>query len=339
MALPNSDEISTAWRALAGCSDENGWRSIPVLLNENCQLQAARHFPDNSEALLIGFRTVVLPWASKLPQAQGFKVERITIGTSDRWLALVKYPQGSLELFSRMVADIADTLGNNSEVSEAHLYQLFIGRIHAWQEFMKKGHEALNSTSELSLVGELSVMDVLLDTGLPFHLIVDGWKGPIHGLQDFELGTGAIEVKSTLASSGFPASILSLEQLDDAVRHPLFVCGCRFSVAVGGSTLPQRVSALRERLSVDASALIRFNSALLYAGYLDSHSEYYVRNFLNTGVIFLVVDATFPRLVPGNIPFGIRQVRYEIDLDSLIEHQVTVSEITMKTGVIANGID
>jgi hypothetical protein len=339
MAQPNNDEIVVAWRALANCSGVKGWRSIPISLEGNCQLQAARHFPDNVEALLIGFTSIILPVTSKLPQAQGFNVERITIGASDRWLALVKHPHGSLELFSRMVVDIADTLAKHAESSELHLYQLFIGRIHAWQAFMKKGHDTLSPSSELGLVGELRFLEVLLDAELPFYLAVDAWKGPIHGLHDFELGTGAIEVKSTLASCGFAASIMSLEQLDDSLRHPLFVCGCRFSIAAGGLTLPQRVSALRERLAIDSLALIRFNNVLLYAGYLDSHSEYYVRIFLNAGISFLQVDSTFPRLVPGNVPSGIRQVRYEIDLDGLIDHQVPITEITIETGVLPNGIN
>lgn len=339
MVQPNSTGIIAAWRALGSCMELEGWRSIPVSFSGNCNLQAARRYPENVEALLVGFNSIVLPVASALPQANGFGVERISIGNSDKWLALVRHSEGSQELFFRMAADIVDLITSNAEKGELQLYQLFIGRLHTWQMFMQKSHEALNSSAEVGLVGELRFLEILLDAGLPLHMVVDAWKGPIHGLQDFELGTGAVEVKSTIASNGFPARIMSLEQLDDSVRHPLFVCGCRFSVGSVGMTLPQRVDAMRQRLTLDGHALSRFNTVLLFAGYLDGHAEHYVRQFVNTYERFLLVDSSFPRLVPGNVPAGIRQVRYEIDLDSLVNHQVELAEIMVKIGVVPNGID
>lgn len=339
MVLPSSAGIIAAWRALESLVEPEGWRSIPISFNGNCNLQAGRHYPANLEALLIGFRSIALPAVSALPQAKGFGVERISIGNSDRWLALARHPEASQELFTRMVVDIVDLITRNTEKGELELYQLFIGRLHTWQEFMQKNHETLGFSAELGLVGELRFLDILLNSGLPLHTVVDAWRGPVHGLQDFELGTGAVEVKSTLASNGFPARIMSLEQLDDSVRHPLFVCGCRFVTGIHGQTLPQRVNALRQRLSPDAHALSRFNTVLLFAGYLDVHTEHYVRQFVETDERFLLVDDTFPRLVPGNVPAGIRQVRYEVDLDSLVSHQVKLDEIIMKTGVVPDGID
>ena len=77
----------------------------------------------------------------------------------------------------------------------------------------------------------------------------------------------------------------------------------------------------------------------MFAGYIDGHAEHYVRQFVDTDERFLLVDSSFPRLVPGNVPAGIRQVRYEIDLDSLVNHQVELAEIMVKIGVVPNGID
>lgn len=339
MVLPNSTGIIAAWRALDSRTEPEGWRSIPVSFSGNCNLQAARRYPENIEALLIGFSSIVLPVASALPQANGFGVERLSIRNSDKWLALVRHPEGGQELFSRMVIDIVDLMSRNAEKSELQLYQLFIGRLHTWQAFMQKSHEALKPSAELGLVGELRFLEILLNAGLPPHMVIDTWKGPIHGLQDFELGAGAVEVKSTLASHGFPAQIMSLEQLDDSVRHPLFVCGCRFSIGSVGMTLPQRVDAIRLMLALDCHALNRFNTVLLFAGYLDVHVEHYVRQFVDTDDRFLLVDSSFPRLVTGNVPVGIRQVHYEIDLDHLVDHKVELAEIMMKTGVIPNGVD
>ncbi|WP_298607809.1 MZA anti-phage system associated PD-(D/E)XK motif protein MzaD [uncultured Thiothrix sp.] len=339
MVLPNSAAISTAWRALENLNDLEGWRSIPISSNGNCTLRAGRRYPLNVEALLVGFNSIGLTATHMLPQANGFNVERISVGNSDKWLALVRQSEGSQELFTQMVIDLADLLTRNTEKQELELYQLFIGRLHTWQNFMQKSHGHLSSAAELGLVGEMRFLDILLNTALPLHTAVDAWKGPLDGLQDFELGTGAVEVKSTLASNGFLAHIISLEQLDDSVRHPLFICGCRFATSTHGQTLPQRVHALRQRLISDTSALTKFNTGLLFAGYLDFHAEHYVRQFVNIDELFLLVDDTFPRLVMGNVPTSIRDVQYEIDLDNLLHHQTKLAEIMIRTGMVLDGIN
>ena len=334
MALPTREEIAAAWRALAGGGGE-GWRSIAISGLSGNRLLAARHCPSNEEALLVCFTSITLPQSGQLPQGNGFKVERTSASDSGKWLALVRQPAGSLDLFSRMVTDIVATLVMANDLNdEPRIFQLFLARIRAWQEFMKSGGEGLGPEAELGLVGELACMDKLLDTGLPVHLVVDGWMGPMDGLQDFELGNGAIEVKSTMALQGFPATIMSLEQLDDGIRQPLFVCGCHFISASDGLTLPERVTAIREKLAFDTPALSLFDNALLHARYSDEHAEHYTRKFLMSGVRFVLVDENFPRLVLGNVPMGVRRARYEIDLDAVKGRQFSVGEVIEMIGVV-----
>jgi hypothetical protein len=335
MALPTREEIAAAWRALAGGGEGEGWRSIAISGLSGNRLLAARHFPSNEEALLVCFASITLPQLGQLPQGSGFRVERTSPDDSGKWLALVRQPAGSLDLFSRMVADIVATLVMTNDLNdEPRIFQLFLGRIRAWQEFMKSGAEGLGPEAELGLVGELECMNKLLDTNLSVHLVLDGWMGPMDGLQDFVLGNGAIEVKSTMALQGFPATIMSLEQLDDAIRQPLFVCGCHFASASDGATLPERVAAMRERFSADASALSSFDNALLHARYSDAHSERYTRRFLASDVRFVLVDEDFPRLIPGNVPAGVRRARYEIDLDTVQDKRFFVDKIIEMMGVV-----
>lgn len=334
MPQPTNDEVSAAWRALSGGSEGDGWRSIAISGSGEGRLLAARQFPGNSEALLIGFDSVSLPAAAQLPSGSGFRVERISTGRPGNWLALVRQPQGSLDMFARMVADIVMTLGANRLVAEQRLLQLFIGRIKAWQQFMSCRTGALGPEAELGLTGELHCLELLIGSGLALHTVVEGWHGPFDGLQDFELGSGAIEVKSTLAQQGFPAKILSLEQLDDSVLSPLFVCGCRFAVSEAGETLPQRIARLREYLAADGGALTLFGSALLHGGYTDEDAVYYTRSLIAADVRFLQVDENFPRLIPGNVPDGIRAARYEIELDAVRGTVFPLTEVIEMIGVV-----
>lgn len=334
MPHPENNELVTAWRALSGNDEDEGWRLIAISTAGNHRLLAARQFPANNEALLVGFDTVTLPSALQLPSGSGFRVEQVITGQPGNWLALIRQPQGSFDMFSRMSADIVSSIGSHRLISEQRMLQLFIGRIKAWQHFMSRTSGALGPEAELGLAGELHCVGVLIDAGVPLHTVIEGWQGPYDGLQDFELGGGAVEVKTTLSPFGFPAKILSLEQLDDTVRSPLYLCGCRFVLSDVGHTLPERIVRLRELLAADTGALALFDSALLHAGYNDTDAQYYTRAFVAAEVRFQRVSETFPRLTPGTVPAGIRMARYEIDLDAVTERHSPVAEVLETIGVV-----
>jgi hypothetical protein len=317
MPTPINEELAHAWRALTrGATGGDGWRCIPVSGLEGGRLQAARRFPENHEALLAGFTGVTLPPTATLPAAAGFRIERISPGMPGDWLALVRQEDGGIELFANMATDVVALMAASTAASHPRQLQLFLGRVRAWQEFMSRKRGALDLEAELGLAGELVCLERLIDSGLDMNTAVEGWKGPLKGLQDFEIGGGAIEVKSTLSHDGFPAKIMSLEQLDDSTRQPLFIFACRFAMAAEGLTLCDRIHALRLALETDAAAAARFESALLHAGYVDAHAEHYTRRMVVSESRFDKVDEGFPRLVAGNVPAAIRRVRYEVDLDA-----------------------
>lgn len=335
MALLTNEEIATAWRALANnFGMEAGWRSIAISGLPAARLQAARRFPENCEALIIGFSSVSLPTAALLPTGAGFRVEHVAPGLPGAWLALVRQEEGGIELFSRMVTDVVAAMASSAASPHQQQVQIFLGRIRAWQQFMSRTTGALSAEAELGLCGELVCLERLIAAGLDMHAAVEGWRGPLDGLQDFEIGTGAIEVKSTLAHDGFSVTIMSLEQLDDAIRQPLFLFGCRFALSPDGLSLPARVALLRATLRSDPSAAALFENALLHAGFVDAHAEYYSRCLMVSEGRFLLVDEAFPRLVAARLPAAIRHARYEIDLDRTDAPNVTIDHALNLTGAI-----
>lgn len=329
-----NDGILAAWRALSGDGTCQGWRSIAISDQQVPRLMAARHFPGNAEALLVGFDNVQVPLPAALPSGSGFRVERVDTGRPGNWLALVRQPSGGLDLFSRMVADVVETLTSPDSLTESHIFQLFIARIRAWQQFMSRAGGALSPEAELGLAGELECAASLIAAGMSAYAVMEGWKGPLDGLQDFELGSGAVEVKSTLALAGFPATILSLEQLDDAVRQPMFVCGCRFALGGEGLTLPQRIASMHTLMGEDSAALALLETGLIHVGYVDADSHFYTRGLVTGPQRFVLVDAGFPRLTPGTVPAGIRHARYEIDLDAVPGPRLAATDVAAMIGEI-----
>lgn len=309
-------EFALAWDALSGQSVEEGWRSIPVASAGSCVLMAGRRFPGNEEALLAGFSTAKVPAAEKLPEGHGFEVSRADPhGDGKTWLALTRKESGSTELFAEMVGDVAGSMDAEASNGEERLLRVMLGRIRSWQEFMRKGVQALAPEAEIGLIGELLFLHALLEKGLPAPIAVEAWVGPLDGIQDYVLGTGAVEVKSTHSTNGFPAKIGSLDQLDDSVLKPLFVAGVRLSQRESGMTLPEFANFIGGALKGDIEAERVLSDRLLAAGYHQGHADRYSRRFSLEKIRIIEVTENFPRIVPGNVPNGIRKVMYEIDLD------------------------
>jgi len=338
MAQVSDIEILGVWKALSGNSTTPGWRAIDLVQQTgSCRIKAARHSPGNEEAVLVGFATTKIAPAAQLPQGQGFRMERATLGElggNHQWLAIVRQPAGNLELFAKVVSDIVHLLQSFSDSPEETLYQRFLGRVRGWQEFMRQGREGLGPEKELGLAGELSFLNRLLDAGIPQFTAVDGWKGPHDGLHDFQIGLGSVEIKSTMVSEGFPVRIGSLEQLDDTNCPPLFLAGLRFNAQETGKTLTELVDGTRQRLDADPAAMRLFELALQQAGYLDMHAAGYTRRFLLSDTRLHLVDEAFPRLAPFNVSPAIRHAAYELDLSLVTAANHSLDDVLEQLGVV-----
>ena len=335
MALQNErNELLAAWRALSSTAQPGeGWRTIPLSGHSN--ICAGRHFPGNEEALLVGFTGVTLPPAPQLPQGKGFLVSKVEIHDQrDRhWVALERRPDGSLDLFTTMALDITDTIRSARVVSEERSSHLFLTRIRAWQDFMRRGTDAvLGTQAEIGLYGELVTMICSINAGLHPAVPIEGWEGPINGIQDYVLGTGAIEVKTTIATVGFPATIESLDQLDDATRQPLFLVAVRLRVDDNGTSLPQIVEQARALVG-DDPARNTLDTKLLHAGYVDAAADHYQRRFSAQETRAIPVSREFPRLTKATVPSGITGARYELDLDKVLAG-TCIREALVQLGVL-----
>jgi hypothetical protein len=330
-----SDEFVLAWNSLFGTGSETGWRTISIAPSGRCRLSAGRRFPGNEEALLAGFSAASIPSAERLPQGQGFSVERVDpFDDGNTWIALTRKASGSIELFLAMACDICGALDCEAGSDEYRLMRLFLGRVRAWQEFMRKGGRALSAEAEIGLIGELTLLSIIIEVGVPAALAINSWVGPLGGIQDFELGTGALEVKATLSTAGFPAKIGSLEQLDDSIRRPLFIAGARLRQVADGMTLPDLVRALRTAINGDSEAERLMSERLLAAGYFDAHADLYPRRFETAGVRVVEVTEGFPRLTRGRVPIGILEAMYGIDLDGASSQDVGCVAALKRMGVL-----
>lgn len=326
------DDCDIAWNSISESSPNSGWRVIPIYESELLNLAAGKFFPENNESFLVSFPSLKSSNTNELPEGLGFSLEIInTNETGQSWLVLTRKGASDFSIFKSMIVDLSNYLLSLSNTQNflSHL----LNRIRTWQEFMRKGAQPLSPESEIGLFGELTLLNSLLDTGLAPNYVINAWVGPLDHLQDFEIGTGAIEVKTTLSKQNFVAKIGSLEQLDDRLRKPLFLAGLKINQTEIDLTLPDLINKLINRINPDPEAARVFNERLLSAGYLDSHSSKYQRKFQLQKLFFAEVGENFPRIINGMISAEIKRVTYEIDIMRFEENGSDLASTLNKLGV------
>ncbi len=310
------DGLMQAWRALAHQEGDEDWRVVHLTNIGEVAFEAGCHFPHAYEALVVSFPGTVSVDAPKLPQGKGFDVVEMNDATdlSERTtIALVRRPEGSLDIFATIVVDVLRTLSTIPTASIA-LLDALLERVREWQNFMSKSHRPLSLESQTGLFGELRMLQTLLLSRLGTASL-DTWQGPVRAAQDFHIGAGAIEVKSTTQVAKFLARINSIEQLDSD-RFPSFLAAFRFEEDPAGTSLTELVAELRAAFA-EAGLHRGFDALLMVMGYLDEHAPVYSRLLVTKQVRVFPVNGEMPRLERGKLPAAIRTAVYVLDLDGM----------------------
>lgn len=337
MLRSSSDtELVAAWRALSGLATGDGWKLIELFSIGNCRVMAGRRGARNEESVLVGVRGNVPSQPFQLPRGQGFSListELQGYPADHSWFALVRQESGSLELFTKVAADLVNLMESTSVQDGLRIHSAMISRIRAWQAFMKRDSDGvLSKEEEIGLFGELLVLQNLLDDGVSEFDALDSWAGPDDGLHDFLLGDGAIEVKTTLAPAGFIARVSNLDQLDDSLHQPLFVAAVRLAQLPEGATLPEVIDQVAGQIR-DPGASALLNSRLVSAGYMDMTRAEYTRRFRFSELTYRIVCVDSPRLTRSSVPAAIHEARYSLDLDAFPIAASTYADISTSLGV------
>ncbi len=333
MALLSND-LLLAWSSLIPRDQSNGWQVIPIEPAGLIEVYAGKFFPGGHEAILACFKSAPKLNRSTLPDGQGFAVDLLDLnGDKQVWISLTKKEGANSDLFLEMVTDLHGLLKASSSTAPNVLMNEFISRVRAWQEFMRKGSGTLSPEAEIGLIGELLFLEKMFACGVDPSVALSSWVGPYDAAQDFHLGRGAVEVKSTASSASFVAKFHSLDQLDDSVRSPLYVVGYCLEHSQNGRSLVDLIGHIKQTLLANQEATRLFVERLLASGYLSEHDANYSRKFQQVKVLCHLVDVDFPKLTAGNVPCGIFNVQYSLNFESLSSAGVTIDETLSKLEV------
>lgn len=186
-----------------------------------------------------------------------------------------------------------------------------------------EGASVLSSDREVGLFGELTVVDCLV-SALGGAQAVTAWRGPNGDEHDFDLGSGDLEVKSTLSEKRVHW-IGSLSQLEPTPGRTLWLLSMQLTNGLSEAlTIADLVAKLRSRLvGADLGA---FEKKLYCTGWRDKYRITARRRFrMRSTPLLLPVDEAFPaltqrRMVAAGMPLSrLREIAYSIDVAGLNE--------------------
>lgn len=197
-----------------------------------------------------------------------------------------------------------------------------VARLQRWQELLEAADSGMSLSKLRGLIGELLLIRDALSVYAPGE-VIGGWAGPYRAPQDFALPGLWIEVKATFPTAR-TVRISSADQLAAPGRTVLAV----FSLASllphdPGVTAQSLVGEVELRLrGSEADDLVAdFQKRLAAVGY-QVGADYARMPFRLDATRYFEVIPGFPRLTPADLPLGIAEVSYDLDLGALSPFEV-----------------
>ena len=187
-----------------------------------------------------------------------------------------------------------------------------------WKKlFDKINFQGLSIERQKGLIGELLLFNSILDEGYSIDALLESWTGPDFNDKDFRFGSFGIEVK--LTSSKVPKVKISSErQLDSENLTKLYLLLYVVEeVKDKGFSLNSIIEQIRTKINNNQNSLKFFNERLLLVGYFDEDFENYNRQYAFRNRNFYLVNSNFPRLVASDLPVGLFDTKYNIELSAI----------------------
>lgn len=235
----------------------------------------------------------------------------------------------SQNLFIVVADDLLGTI--DASMSSKTALAAFFGRLRRWSDFFSRRPQAgLTEEQQQGLFAELWTLKEML---APYGVrdAVSSWTGPAGANQDFQWQSRALEVKSTAAGPSLSVRVSNVKQLDDEVMERICLVLVELDkMQNGGTTLPEMVDSTRVVVSAGCGdAELEFLERLAQTGYVAEHAEKYgtVGYAVRRSRVFEVVEG-FPRLTVRDIPEGIGDVTYAIDVSAISAYETKAADET-----------
>ncbi|MFH6992080.1 PD-(D/E)XK motif protein [Flavobacterium sp. FlaQc-48] len=257
---------------------------------------------------------------AKFPEFKNFKFKGLFIEIFEfenaKELHIYLLDNHLKDIFSLFIENIVEEISKSVIENEALIETSNV--VLKWKRlFDKINFQGLTVERQKGLMGELLVFNSLLDEEYTIDALLESWTGPDYNDKDFHFGSFGIEVK--LTSSKVPKVKISSErQLDSKNLTKLYlILYVVEEVKDKGVSLNSIIEQVRTKININQNALKIFNERLLLVGYFDEDFENYKRQYAFRKRNFYEVTCDFPRLIASDLPIGLFDTKYNIELSAI----------------------
>jgi len=249
-------------------------------------------------------------------KVQGIKSELRFIDTNkSQGMVISLEKHVDQDLFSAMCHTLIAALREVTDSATG--LSVALAQVKRWKAFMAGKKTGVLSPEEVrGLFGELTFLRQFLGRTSEQDAL-KSWEGPESAQQDFIFGNTALEVKTLSGRERNSVRISSEDQLD-SLNDRLFLKVFRLSEMPESDravSLNELVKKIADTFS-DHSALELFYDKLAKAGYAELN-EYDKPVFIVSEEHLYCVNDDFPKLIRSELPDGVSNVRYSIELESM----------------------
>lgn len=231
------------------------------------------------------------------------------------------------DIFSLFVQNILEDIIDS--VTEKEALKISLDVISKWKKlFDKINFNGLSIEHQKGLIGELLFFNFLLQNNKSSGSILNAWTGAGFEDKDFTFGLVGIEIK--LTSSKYPKITITNErQLDTENLNELFlILYITEEVKENGYSLNSMVEQTRQNIFTCEERNL-FNERLLLLGYREDDREHYGKMYSLKKIVGFTVNSDFPKIVKSQLPLGIYNTSYSIEL-SAVENFIIETKIILQ---------
>jgi hypothetical protein len=243
------------------------------------------------------------------------------------FLVISQIVEDSEEIFEQVLQNLVDHILIEKEMP---LYTVVYEVLDRWHNFFKRKWDTkLTLEEEMGLFGELNYINRWLGI-FPQEppLIIKDWKGPLKNRIDFVSKNSGVEIKTVAPKIRDEIKISNEKQLElNPVIDKLFLYVLKIEVNDStGKSLRDLIEIIEEQLINRAPSLaVKFKDLLQEVGVM---SKDYDKNYfyIHEELAYKAAEE-FPKLTSKNLPTGITNVSYSIDLSHCKSFKVSLEDI------------
>lgn len=243
------------------------------------------------------------------------------------FLVISQDVEDSEEIFERVLQNMVDHIISNEELP---LYTMLYEVLDRWHNFFKKKYDyKLTIEEEMGLYGELYYINRWMEI-FPKEppLIIKEWKGPLKNRIDFIKNNNGIEIKTISPKIRDEIKISNEKQLEiNSVTQTLYIYVLKMEISESaGKTLQDLIEEIEQKLISGAPSMaVKFRDLLTEVGVVNE--DYNINHFYVHEELAYDASDDFPKITSKQLPIGVTNVSYSVDLSHCINYQVPIENV------------